>query len=84
MLGLIAASLLITTPALAQSLSCGAKLVMKGNTKSEVLSKCEPPTEKGERAWTYEREEKTTKLRFTDSKVTIIEAATARARPTVP
>ena len=84
MLGLIAASLLITTPALAQSLRCGAKLVMKGDTESEVLSKCGPPTEKRGRAWTYERGGKTTKLIFTDGKVTIIEAATARARPTVP
>ncbi len=84
MLVLIAASLLITTPALAQSLRCGAKLVMKGDTKSEVLSKCGPPTEKGERAWIYEQGEKSTKLRFTDGKVIIIEAATARPRPTVP
>jgi Protein of unknown function (DUF2845) len=84
MLGLIAASLLITTPALAQSLRCGVKLVMKGDTKSEVLSKCGPPIEKGERAWTYERWGKTTKLRFANGKVTTIEDATARAGATVP
>ena len=84
MLGLIAASLLITTPTLAQSLRCGAKLVMKGDTKSEVLSKCGPPTKEGERVWTYERSGNTTKLRFADGKVTTIEAATVKVRPTVP
>ena len=84
MLGLIAASLLITTPALAQSLRCGAKLVTKGDTKSEVLSKCGPPTGEGERVWTYERGGKATKLRFADGKVTTIESATVKARPTKP
>jgi hypothetical protein len=80
MLGLVAASLLITTP----TLRCGAKLVMKGDTKSEVLSKCGPPTAEGERAWTYERGGKATKLRFADGKVTTIESATVKARPTKP
>ena len=82
MLGLVAASLLITTPTLAQSLRCGAKLVMKGDTKAKVLSKCGPPTGEGERVWIYERGEKTTKLRFADGKVTTIEAATVKVRPT--
>ena len=82
MLALMAASLLITTPALAQSLRCGGKLVMKGDTESEVLSKCGPPTEKGKRVWTYERAGEVTKLRFAGGKVTTVEAATVKVRPT--
>ncbi len=82
-LGLIAASLLITTPALAESLRCGTKLVRKGDTESEVLSKCGPPTEKGERAWIYEQGGAVTKVRFAGGRVIIIEDATVKTRPTV-
>ena len=74
---------MLTTPALAESLRCGTKLVIKGDTESEVLSKCGPPTEKGERAWTYKRGGEITKLRFAGGKVAIIEGASVKTRPTV-
>lgn len=85
---LLAAVVILAVPNLTQafqSFRCGTKLVMVGDTKGDILSKCGSPTTKakgtmgtgGGEVWTYNRgsTKRVAILRFTGPKVTAIETS---------